>query len=204
MNWYLHWPDTPWPEGLLPPPPTFITCAKAPWILEVSDLLVHAANGCWWNVPCSEVLSNCSELPVPELKEGVQKQLGEKNQSGTVQQQPLKEPIKTAGLLNHHTGWGKGLPDWSPASKKPDRKLKVGTADLEDGSEAPIQIIRTQISGFEKSFLFFFSKKMVKTTKAFFAVFFSYLCRFPLFCVFNWTWQWLVLCSRKPNVYLFW
>lgn len=81
------------------------------------DLLVHPSNGCWWTVPYSKVLSNCSEPPASEFKEGVQKQLEERNQSGIVQQQPLKEPIKTARLLIHHTGWRKGLSYRSLASK---------------------------------------------------------------------------------------
>lgn len=90
---------------------------RLPGLGGFRDLLLRPSNGCWWIVPYSKVLSNCSEPPASEFKEGVQKQLEERNQKGIVQQQPSEEPIKTAGLLIHHTGWKKGPPYWSLESK---------------------------------------------------------------------------------------
>ena len=178
-NWHLQRGYFPlWPEGVLPPPPTFTPCAKATWFwrfpwpagpslqwLLVNCAMFQSSLQLFW-AACIWIQRRGAEAAGREKPEWQSPAATFERANQNCQASDSSHGVKEGPVISV-TG-----------KQKPERKLKVGTGDLKGGTQRPPPIIRSQIKLFWK-------------IKAACVVLNLYFFRFRPFSVFNWTWQWL-------------
>lgn len=134
-------------------------------------------------MPCSKVLQLLWSFLHLNAKKGCRSSWERKTRAAQSNSNFLKEPIKLPSAESSHRV-REGSARLVTSKQKSRQNTKSWHWWFGRWPEAPVQIIRTRLSGFENLFFFFF--KMVKTTKASFAVLFPYLSRLSV-GVFNLT-----------------